>query len=105
MIKQVVLNLVLNAVQASRAGGTVTLEAGLGAEGRVRFAVSDQGPGIPAELREKIFEPFYTTKQKGTGLGLSIVRKNVRQMGGELRVESPLENGQGTRFEVSIPVE
>jgi len=104
LIKQVVLNLALNAVQASRAGGTVTLEAGLGAEGQVRIAVSDQGPGIPAGLREKIFEPFYTTKQKGTGLGLSIVRKNVRQMGGELRVESPVENGCGTRFEVIIPV-
>jgi len=66
--------------------------------------VSDQGPGIPAGLREKIFEPFYTTKQKGTGLGLSIVRKNVRQMGGELRVESPVQGGSGTRFEVTIPV-
>lgn len=102
-IKQVILNLALNAVQASRAGGAVTLEAGLGAEGWVHIAVSDQGPGIPADLHEKIFEPFYTTKQKGTGLGLSIVRKNVRLMGGELRVESPLENGQGTRFEVTIP--
>jgi signal transduction histidine kinase len=105
MIKQVVLNLALNAVQASRAGGAVTLEAGPGAAGRVRIAVSDQGPGIPADLREKIFEPFYTTKQKGTGLGLSIVRKNVRQMGGEIRVESPVENGGGTRFEVTLPVE
>ena len=105
MIKQVVLNLALNAAQASRAGGAVTLEAGPGAAGQVRIAISDQGPGIPADLREKIFEPFYTTKQKGTGLGLSIVRKNVRQMGGEIRVESPVENGGGTRFEVSLPVE
>jgi signal transduction histidine kinase len=104
MIQQIVLNLALNAVQASRPQDRVVLEAGAAA-GKVRIAVSDQGAGIAPELRERIFEPFFTTKQKGTGLGLAIVRKNVRQLGGEIRVESPLEDGHGTRFEVWLPVE
>ncbi len=104
IIQQIVLNLALNAVQASPAQSRVRLEAA-SEPGRVRIAVSDQGPGIPRELQEKIFEPFYTTKQKGAGLGLSIVRKNVRQLGGEIRVASPIENGRGARVEVVLPVE
>jgi signal transduction histidine kinase len=104
LLQQVVLNLALNAVQVSSPGGVVLLEAAA-AGPRLRLAVSDQGPGVPLELREKIFEPFYTTRQKGTGLGLAIVRKNVRQLGGEIQVVSPIEGGRGARFEVSLPVE
>ena len=102
-VQQVVLNLTLNAVQACGPRATVRLEAGRGPDGRIRLAVTDEGPGIPAELREKIFEPFFTTKQKGTGLGLSIVRKNVRQLGGEIRIESPAADGRGTSITVSLP--
>lgn len=102
LIRQIVLNLALNALQVSPPGGRVTLEAS-SAEGRIRIAVEDEGPGVPADLREKIFEPFFTTKQRGTGLGLAIVRNNVRQLGGEIRLETPICNGKGTRFEVVLP--
>jgi signal transduction histidine kinase len=104
IIRQVVLNLVLNAIQASEPGGEVRLEARQEA-GRIELSVTDQGPGIPAEMREKIFEPFYTTKQRGTGLGLAIVRKNLRQLGGGIFVESPVEEGRGTRMRVTLPSE
>ncbi|MGH9662752.1 MAG: two-component system sensor histidine kinase NtrB, partial [Bryobacteraceae bacterium] len=66
---QIVLNLVQNAIQASGGGAVVRLEAGERPGGRVFIAVTDAGPGIPAELRDRIFEPFFTRKQKGTGLG------------------------------------
>src|SRR6185295_10161135 len=68
-VQQIVLNLALNAVQASGPGGRVRLEGRAGPQGQIEIAVSDEGPGISAELRERIFEPFFTTKQKGTGLG------------------------------------
>ncbi len=103
VLQQIILNLALNAIQASPPGGAVVVEAGEEADGSVRISVSDQGPGIPAEIREKIFEPFFTTKQKGTGLGLPVVRKNVRHLGGEIRVESPIESGRGTRVRVILP--
>ncbi len=102
-LQQIVLNLALNAIQASSAGGEVRLEAGRSAGGGVAIAVSDQGPGIPESLREKIFQPYYTTKQKGTGLGLPIVRKNVRRLGGRLELESPVAGGRGTRMIVTLP--
>lgn len=104
LLRQAVLNLVLNAIQASGPGGEVRLEARREA-GRIEITVTDRGPGIAAALHEKIFEPFYTTKQRGTGLGLAIVRKIVRQLGGEIFVESPIEEGRGTRMRVTLPPE
>ncbi|MBI3667616.1 MAG: hypothetical protein HY236_15540 [Acidobacteria bacterium] len=104
-VKQVVLNLTLNAAQASAPNTSILMEAGAIPGGKICIAVSDQGPGIPPELRERIFEPFFTTKQKGTGLGLAIVRKNVRQLGGEIQVESPLADGHGTRVAVTLPAQ
>ncbi len=103
-IKQIVLNLLLNAVQATGAGGEVRLEARK-EDGQVLITVSDGGPGIPDEIRQKIFEPFFTTKQKGTGLGLAIVRKNIRNLGGEIRLDSPIMEGKGTRMTVSLPAQ
>ena len=79
------------------------LEAGRSADGRVEIAVSDEGPGIPPDLREKVFQPYFTTKQKGTGLGLAIVKKNVRALGGDLELESPIVDIRGTRFKVLLP--
>jgi two-component system nitrogen regulation sensor histidine kinase NtrY len=72
-------------------------------DGKVSFFVDDNGPGVPAELRERIFEPFYTTKQKGTGLGLAIVKKNVTRLRGEIEMQSPVRNGRGTRLSVIFP--
>jgi signal transduction histidine kinase len=71
--------------------------------GKASFSVEDTGSGIPAELRERVFEPFYTTKQQGTGLGLAIVKKNIAQLHGEIEMESPVRDGRGTRVRVTLP--
>jgi signal transduction histidine kinase len=103
IVRQIVLNLLLNAVQASETGGEVRLEAALTDRQRVSVAVSDNGSGIPADIRDRIFEPFFTTKQRGTGLGLAIVRKSVLHVGGTVEVRSPTGEGRGTRVEVTLP--
>ncbi len=104
LIQQIVLNLILNATQASPEGGRVTVEVRDAPEKHLSILVADEGPGVPAEMRERVFEPFVTTKQKGTGLGLAIVRKNVRLLGGEIQLESPIAGGHGTRVTVTLPV-
>jgi signal transduction histidine kinase len=104
-VQQIVLNLALNALQASSAGGRVLLEASRDGGGQVVLRVTDEGPGVPPDLRERIFEPFFTTKQQGTGLGLAIVQKNVRHLGGELELISPVAQGHGTCFTIRLPAE
>lgn len=94
-LRQAVLNLVLNAIQATPAGGTVRIEVG-DVNSEVFLAVTDTGPGVPLALRPRIFEPFYTTKQTGTGLGLPIVYTIVRRYGGSLTLDDVL--GSGARF-------
>jgi signal transduction histidine kinase len=98
-IKQVVINLVRNAIEAMPEGGSLAVETGV-SEGLVRLAVSDTGPGLPEGL--DVFQLFVTTKPKGTGLGLSIVQQIVTQHGGEIRAES--EPGKGTAFVVTLPL-
>jgi signal transduction histidine kinase len=94
-------NLILNALQATPAGGrivvTVTKEGDL-----TLIVVADSGSGVPPEMRQKIWEPFFTTKQRGTGLGLAIVRKRMQEAGGSARLASNI-NGPGARFELRIP--
>ncbi|MDT7604676.1 MAG: two-component system, NtrC family, sensor histidine kinase HydH [Acidobacteriota bacterium] len=95
-------NLVLNALQATPAGGTVRV--GLRREGDfAAWSVADEGAGVPAELRRRIWEPFFTTKQRGTGLGLAIVHKRVEDVGGEARL-APAREGEGARFELRLPI-
>ncbi len=103
-LRRVVENLVANAVAVveGRGGGVgVSLEEVTG-EGprRYRLTVADDGPGIPAELRARVFEPFFTTRRKGTGLGLAIARRLVTDVGGRIRIES--EEGRGTRVHVIL---
>lgn len=101
-IKQVLVNLCKNAMQAMTRGGVLTL----GTESRengVCLVVADTGGGIPQEMLSRIFEPFYTTKKKGSGLGLMIVQRIVRDHGGRIQIESNV--GQGTSFRVWLPVE
>ena len=104
LVQQIVLNLALNAIQASPAGSQVTVEVQPRPRGKVAVVVTDEGPGIPEELQQRVFEPFYTTKQKETGLGLAIAKKNVRQLGGEIQIESPVSCDRGTRVTVILPV-
>lgn len=89
LVRQIVMNLVLNAMQASPASGAVTVA--LDPSGRL--TVQDQGPGIPPELRERVFEPFVTTKQQGSGLGLAIVQRNARLLGGGVEIVCPPQGG------------
>ena len=99
-IRQVLVNLCLNALEAVGAGGRVCVscapapeEAGRDGPRRVEIRVDDDGPGIPAAIRERIFEPFFTTKAKGSGLGLSIVHSIVAQLGGTIHVEEVPKGG------------
>jgi signal transduction histidine kinase len=108
-LEQAFLNLILNAVQAMPQGGELTLRTALreepdaeGVRRLIEATISDTGVGIPPQIREKIFSPFYTTRTQGTGLGLSITRKIVEQGGGTISVVS--EPGKGTTFTVRIPV-
>lgn len=100
-LKQVTINLVVNALEAMKQGGTLTVS--VRAEGeRVVMTIADTGPGIASELLPNVFDPFFTTKEAGTGLGLSIVRKIIDQHGGDIEIES--ERGQGAKVVVSIPI-
>lgn len=85
--------------------GTIRLDAMLDGRGRVVISVEDNGPGVPAELRDQIFEPFFTTKEagRGTGLGLSIARRIVEDHGGELALNSRSDGAAGARFELRLP--
>lgn len=99
-IQQVLVNLVKNAIQAMTAGGMLTLSTGSSAQG-IWAAVNDTGGGIPADRINRIFEPFYTTKQQGSGLGLMIVQRIVREHGGHIEILS--DAGRGTTFRVWLP--
>lgn len=104
---QVFINLLSNARDASPDGGHIRIE-GYRENGYACVAVTDDGPGIPAEHRERILEPFFTTKEpgQGTGLGLAMVYSIVEEHGGQLELISPAdpETGRGARFVVQIPV-
>jgi signal transduction histidine kinase len=102
-VNDILSNLVVNALEATPSGGRVIVSA-VSQDGVCRLAVEDDGPGIPAALREKILQPFFTTKSQGTGLGLAIVARRVAEFGGKMDWESPVENGRGTRFEVTLPM-
>jgi signal transduction histidine kinase len=103
-VNDIVSNLVVNALEATPRGGQVIVSAA-SQDGDCILAVEDDGPGIPAALREKILQPFFTTKSQGTGLGLAIVARRVAEFGGKLDWESPVQNGHGTRFEVTLPLQ
>src|SRR5229473_2559310 len=103
-VNDILSNLVVNALEATPRGGRVIVSAA-SQDGVCSLTVEDDGPGIPAALREKILQPFFTTKSQGTGLGLAIVARRVAEFGGKMDWESPVQNGHGTRFEVTLPLE
>lgn len=99
-LQQAVLNLALNAVQATPRGGRVTL-ATVAAEGEVRLSVSDTGPGLPPDVAEHVFESHASTRSGGTGLGLPLVRMIVEAHGGTVGYTT--SSGRGTSFTISLP--
>lgn len=109
-LKQVLLNLVINAIHAMPAGGSIQIgmcsgvPAGEDRQGlpRMRFCVRDTGVGIAPDLQTKIFDPFFTTRADGSGIGLAVVKKIVLQHGADIHVESTL--GHGTCFELDWPI-
>jgi len=102
-IEEVITNLVVNAIQAFTANGEIILKTRAGSSD-IFIEVSDNGPGIPKELQEKIFRPFYSSKGygKGTGLGLSIVKRIVSEHDGSVKLRS--QTGKGTTFTIRLPV-
>jgi signal transduction histidine kinase len=118
-LTQAFMNLLLNAIQAMPSGGTLTLQAAMlpadpvhairvRGEGPTlprpvaRIAISDDGPGIPPEHLDRIFEPYFTTKEGGTGLGLALAHTIIREHDGRIDVESRV--GTGTTFIVVLPI-
>jgi signal transduction histidine kinase len=99
LLHRAISNLVLNAMDAMPLGGTLTLRTH-GESGKVLMEVADTGSGLTTEECERIFTPYYTSKQHGTGLGLAIVQSVVSDHGGRIRVES--EPGRGTTFVIEL---
>ena len=99
-LQHTVINLLLNAIQACKAGGKV--EVAVVVDEAVHIRVSDDGCGIAPEHRKRIFEPFFSVRQGGTGLGLFLSLNFVRRWGGDITVESAM--GKGSTFEVTLPV-
>ena len=101
-VLQIVTNLIANALHWTPAGGRVDLGLGV-SDGEVTVAVSDTGPGVPPELVERIFRPFWSGDGGGTGLGLTIARELALALGGRLELDS--EPGRGSRFALVLPVQ
>ncbi|MFH0729924.1 MAG: ATP-binding protein [Pseudomonadota bacterium] len=106
-LKEVLVNLIVNACEAMDSGGKiiigekVAIMPGMGNAAIIEL--SDNGPGIPEAILEKVFQPFFTTKEEGTGLGLSIASRIIEEHQGRLEVHSP--EGSGTTFRILLPIE
>ncbi|MBY0371436.1 hypothetical protein K2X33_12165 [bacterium] len=100
-LRQVLLNLVINAIQSMDKPGVIEVGCARAGTGRVRFWVRDQGQGMSEKTLSHLYEPFFTTKEKGTGLGLATAYKIIEAMRGEIRVQSTV--GKGTEFEIHLP--
>lgn len=102
LIRQAFSNLIQNALEAMEEEGTLCLAVALRPAGAVRIEISDTGPGISRENLDKVFLPFFTTKQKGTGLGLALVHKIILSHNGQISIESA--EGKGTTFMITLPL-
>jgi two-component system nitrogen regulation sensor histidine kinase NtrY len=101
-MRRVVINLVDNAIEAIDRTGTIVIETAHDpANSLVRVTVADDGPGIPAEERDKLFLPYYSTKGRGSGLGLAIVRRIIAEHGGSIELTDNVP--RGTRFTIELP--
>jgi two-component system NtrC family sensor kinase len=100
-LKQVFLNIILNAAQAMEGKGKLGIST-MAEKKQVKVKIQDTGPGIPPENMGKLFSPFFTTKEKGTGLGLAISYGIIERHGGKIDVESEL--GKGSTFTITLPI-
>jgi len=100
-VRAAFVNVVLNAIEAMPLGGTVRVTALNGSGGVVEIRIADEGPGIPASVRDKVFAPFYTTKEGGTGLGLSLALQTIRAHGGSLTLA---DARRGTEVVIALPL-
>lgn len=100
-IREALINLIINACEAMESGGDIEISEEITDDSTVRIKIKDSGPGIPEDVKEKILNPFFTTKEYGSGLGLSIVHKIMTEHGGSISFES--EEGKGTVFILSLP--
>ena len=100
-LRQAVLNILSNAQQVVPEGGTIRVRSRVEPRGEVRISIQDSGPGMSLEVKENIFQPFYSHREGGTGLGLPIARRAVEAHGGRIEVES--EPGQGSTFHIVLP--
>jgi signal transduction histidine kinase len=102
MLRQVIVNLLINALQAMEGGAGAAVNLSLGMrDGQAAFTVQDAGPGVPADRADAIFRPFMTTKPSGTGLGLATSRRLIELHGGRLWIENP--GSPGARFTFTLP--
>jgi two-component system, NtrC family, sensor histidine kinase HydH len=102
-LRQVILNILLNAIDAQPGGGTIEISIAEDAQSSMcRLEIADAGGGIPAEDRERIFDPFVSTKETGMGLGLAISRRIVRSHGGEIKTSN--RPGRGAVFQIQLPL-
>jgi signal transduction histidine kinase len=99
-LQQVLINLLTNAAQAMPAGGRVFIEGERTPDGETRLRVRDDGPGVPAEVRYRIFEALFTTKAKGSGLGLALCRRILEAHGGTIELEA---TAKGASFVLALP--
>ncbi|MDD5645176.1 MAG: ATP-binding protein, partial [bacterium] len=100
-IKQIVCNILTNAVQAMGEKGRLTIETLYSQEGNILVAFKDNGSGIAPDIADKVFDPFVTTKKKGTGLGLSVVKSIVDTYGGSVNIKNLKP---GTEVKISLPI-
>jgi signal transduction histidine kinase len=101
LLKQALLNIVINGCQAMPQGGTLTIETGHLSDGSVEIVIRDEGPGIPPEAKEKVFNLYYTTKPQGSGIGLAQAFRAAQLHDGRIEVES--EPGEGASFRLLLP--
>lgn len=100
-LQRVLLNLIVNAAEASPPGGRVRVEVSAGTGPEVEVRVLDRGPGLPEEIRHRIFDPFFTTKPHGTGLGLTIAHRLIEAYGGRLSAGNRPQGG--AQFVLALP--
>jgi two-component system sensor histidine kinase PilS (NtrC family) len=101
-LRQLIWNVVLNGIQAMEGKGRLVIRTGKEGQDWWRLEVEDTGTGIPEEIRDRIYDPFFSTKKDGTGLGLSIVDRIVRAGGGDISIESA--SGKGCKFIITAPI-